>query len=176
MLGGRAVCEPNLRTIGRRALLRGAVRSNVVVKPNAQIDERTFELRGKGLEWAGGANRGSRRRVEWLLPGSSIQAEALRGKTAVTINAKRNRHNSFVAQIKRFRHHRDPVLFQLREQPVNVTLKIHTLSRSENRDAVARLRAASPAAAVAATASPTTGNGTLRSVRAAARRVLDRIL
>src|SRR5580658_7067905 len=147
----------------QRTLPRRVTNRNVVIKPDAQIDELPLELRRQRLERARRANRGRRRGIERLFAGSPIQAEALRGKTAVAINPKRNRNNPLVAQIKRFRHHRDPILFQLRKQPVDITLKIHALGGSENRDAVARLRAASTSSASTA-ASPTTSNCAFRTV------------
>ena len=67
----------------QRALLRRVSNRNIVVKPDAQIDELPFELRRQRLERAGGANCGSRRGVERLLAGSPIQAEALDRKSVV---------------------------------------------------------------------------------------------
>src|SRR5271170_3796324 len=152
----------------RRGLLRCAVGANVVVEADAQIDERTFEPRRKRLEGAGGADRGSGRGVQRLFAGSTIQTEAFAGKTAIAIDAERNGHDAFVTQVKRFRHHGDPVLFQLGEKPIDITIKIHALGGSENRDGVPLLRAAPAAATMATTASPATGNCALGSIRAAA--------
>src|ERR1700683_3777487 len=140
------------------ALLRRVSNRNIVVKPDAQIDELPFELR---RERAGGANCGSRRGVERLLAGSPIQAEAFGGKTAIAIDAERNRHNPLVTQIEGLRHHCHPILLQLREEAVDVTLKIHALGRSEDRNAVARLRAAT-SSSTATAAPPATGNCALR--------------
>src|ERR1700677_5392579 len=144
--------------------LRGRVsKRNIVVKPDAQIDELPFELRRQRLERAGGANCGSRRGVERLLAGGPIQAEAFGGKTAIPIDAERNRHNPLVTQIEGLRHHCLPILLQLREEPVDVTLKIHALGRSEDHNAVARLGAAT-SSSTATAAPPDTRNVTLRSV------------
>src|ERR1700678_492850 len=159
----------------QRALLRRVSNRNIVVKPDAQIDELPFELWRQRLERAGGAKCGSRRGVGRLLAGSPIQAEAFGGKTAIPIDAEKNRHNPLVTQIEGLRHHCHPILLQLREEPVDVTLKIHALGRSEDRNAVARLRAAT-SSSTATAAPPATGNCALRTVRAAARGVLDRIL
>src|ERR1700729_1016101 len=76
------------------ALLRRVSNRNIVVKPDAQIDELPFELRRQRLERAGGANCGSRRGVEGLLAGSPIQAEAFGGKTAIAIESEKKRHNT----------------------------------------------------------------------------------
>ena len=105
------------------ALLRRAVGSNVVVEADAQIEVRAFELRRKRLEGAGGANRGSRGGIQRLFARRPINAEAFGGKTSIVIDAERNRDDSLISQIKGFRHHRNPILFQLREQPVDVTLE-----------------------------------------------------
>ena len=104
-------------------LLRRAVGSNVVVEADAQVEVRAFELRRKRLERARGANRGSRGGIERLFARRPINAEAFGGKTSIVIDAERNRDDSLVPQVKRFRHHRDPILLQLREQPIDVTLE-----------------------------------------------------
>src|SRR5271170_7148082 len=121
----------------RRWLLRRPVTDrNVVVKPDAQIEVGAFELRRKRLEGTGGANRGSRGGIERLFARRPINAEALSGKTSIAIDAERNCDDSLVSQVKRFRHHGDPVLLQLGEQPVDVALKIHAFRRSEDRNAI----------------------------------------
>ena len=117
------------------ALLRRAVGSNVVVETDAQVEVRAFELRRKRLERTRGANRGSCGGIERLFARGPINAEAVGGKTSIFIDAERNCDDSLVPQVKGFRHHRDPILLQLGEQPIDVTLEIHSLSGSKNRDA-----------------------------------------
>src|SRR5580698_32156 len=159
----------------RRALLRRLANRNVVIKADAQIEVRAFELRRKRLEGAGSADGRGCGHVQGLFARRPINAQALTRKAAVAIDAERYRHDSLVTQIKRFRHHRDPVLFQLGKQPVDVALKIHALGGRQNRDAIARLRAASSAAAMAPSAALAAGNSAFRSVRSTAGGTVDRI-
>src|ERR1700733_2383985 len=160
----------------RRALLRRLTDRNVGVKADAQIEVWTFKCRRKRLERTGSADCRGRGHIERFFARRPINAEALAGETAIAVDAEGNRDDTFVTQVKRFRHHRDPVLFQLGEQPVDVALKIHAVGRCENRDSVARLRAPSSAAPMTTTAATTAGNSAFRSVRAAARGMFDCIL